>query len=425
MRLFLQPFCQSMLGSLRTFRSSTRGSISVIMGFALVTLTTALGMAVDAARFFTFKTEMQQLSDLASIAAASDPSNGTQASLAAVAGSYLTANAIPSSVGTVTLDAAVYDSATKSFELRLNGTMNTTFLKMAGVENMSASVTSKVLRALPGPVEMALTLDLTTSMSFNFIPGKTKLQALKEASAVLINELMAYSDVRMAIVPFGQHVMVPTSNSGSSWLNSATWRTWDTWKGFVGVRSDPHRPVISSPTSPAYPYIYPASCAAPIVPLTNDKTLLLNSVGSAFTQVATYIPSGLLWAWNVLSSEAPYTEGRTKAEVQAVRGRKVVVLMAEGDNNVAPRASGDTSTATASELSTITNPLMLETCTNMKADGVQIYVVAILGTTAAGQALLQSCASSASHFYYAANPQALTDAFRDISSKMVSVRLTN
>ena len=76
-------------------------------------------------------------------------------------------------------------------------------------------------------------------------------------------------------------------------------------------------------------------------------------------------------------------------------------------------------------MSTVTNPLMLQTCNNMKADGIQIYVVAILGTTAAGQALLQSCASSSSHFYYAGNPQALTDAFKDISSKMVQVRLTN
>jgi hypothetical protein len=303
--------------------------------------------------------------------------------------------------------------------------MNTSFMKMAGVNNVTTTATSKVLRALPGPVEMALTLDLTTSMSFNFIPGKTKLDALKDASAVLINELMAYPDVRMAIVPFGQHVMVPTVNSGSAWLNSATWRTWDTWRGCVGVRPDPHRPVISSPTSPGYPYIYPASCAAPIVPLTSNKTMLLNSVGSAFTQVATYIPAGLLWAWNVLSKDAPYTEARTKEEMQAVRGRKVVVLMAEGDNNVAPRASGDTSTATATELSTITNPLMIQTCNNMKADGIQIYVVAILGTTVAGQALLQSCASSSAHFYYAANPQALTDAFRDISAKMVQVRLMN
>ena len=425
MRPFVKRNFATAFPAIGAFGRSTRGSISLIAGFSMVTLTTVLGMAVDAVRFFTFKTEMQQLSDLAAIAAASDPSNSTQASLATVASSYLTANAISPAIGTVTVDAAVYDSATKSFELRLQGTMNTTFMKVAGLENMSTEVTTKVLRALPGPVEMALTLDLTTSMSFNFIPGKTKLDALKEASAVLINELMAYSDVRMAIVPFGQHVMVPTSNANSSWLNSTTWRTWDTWRGCVGVRPDPHRPVISSPTSPGYPYIYPASCAAPIVPLTNDKTLLLNSVGSAFTQVATYIPAGLLWAWNVLSSDAPYTEGRTKAAMQTVQGRKVVVLMAEGDNNVAPRASGDTSTATAAELSTITNPLMLQTCTNMKADGIQIYVVAILGTTTAGQALLQSCASSSSHYYYAGNPQALTDAFRDISSKMVTVRLTN
>lgn len=384
-----------------------------------------MGAAVDGVRLFTFKTQVQQLSDLATIAAASDPANSSQASLAAVANAYLTANALPAEIGTTAVASTTYDAASKSFELRLTGTMKTTFMKVAGVEEMTVNVTSKVLRALPGPVEMALTLDLTTSMGFNFVTGKTKLQALKEASAVLINELMTYPDVSMAIVPFGQHVMVPTTNAGAAWLNAGTWRTWDTWRGCVGVRPDPNRPVISNPTSPGYPYIYPASCAAPIVPLTTDKNMLLNSVGSAFTQVATYIPAGLLWAWNVLSNDSPYTEGRTKAAMQAVQGRKVVVLMAEGDNNVAPRADGSTSTATATELNTITNPLMLQTCTNMKADGIQIYVVAILGTTAAGQTLLQSCASSSSHFYYAANPQALTDAFKDISSKMVQVRLTD
>lgn len=88
---------------------------------------------------------------------------------------------------------------------------------------------------------------------------------------------------------------------------------------------------------------------------------------------------------------------------------KFIVFMTDGDNNY---TSADTKTKA--------------TCDSAKADGVEIFTVAFMAPSK-GQALLQYCASSTSHYYDAQDAAELVAAFKEIGDKAVeaSTRLTN
>ncbi len=88
---------------------------------------------------------------------------------------------------------------------------------------------------------------------------------------------------------------------------------------------------------------------------------------------------------------------------------KFIVFMTDGDNNY---TSADTKTKA--------------TCDSAKANGVEIFTVAFMAPSK-GQALLQYCASSTSHYYDAQNAAELVAAFEEIGEKAVeaSTRLTN
>ncbi len=88
---------------------------------------------------------------------------------------------------------------------------------------------------------------------------------------------------------------------------------------------------------------------------------------------------------------------------------KFIVFMTDGDNNY---ASADTKTK--------------KTCESAKKDGVEIFTVAFMAPSK-GQALLEYCATSTSHYYDAQDAAELVAAFKEIGDKAVqaSTRLTN
>ncbi len=88
---------------------------------------------------------------------------------------------------------------------------------------------------------------------------------------------------------------------------------------------------------------------------------------------------------------------------------KFIVFMTDGDNNY---SSADTKTKA--------------TCDTAKAAGVEIFTVAFMAPSK-GRALLEYCATSASHYYDAQDAAELVAAFKEIGDKAVeaSTRLTN
>ncbi len=420
-----QMFALSFVTSaLRRFHDDNRGSVAVVAGVSMSVIFLIAGMAIDLQRVMLLKVKLQQIADSAILAAGAEADALTLEGLTATANRYLAANPIPSNLATVTVGGGDYDDDSRIIELRIAGVMETAMLKVAGIETLTTTATARALKTMPGPMELAIALDATQSMTFA-LPGSTKnkMLAVQEQVSALIDRLKEYSDARIAIVPFYMYANVGTANDNAAWMKASTRRTYQAWSGYVGVRSASYRAAVDQVAADQYPYIYPAGSVTQMVPLTSvatGSTTLLSSLNSTSASGSSFVPMGLIWAWNALTPEAPLTEARTKAEMEALGGRKVLLVITDGGNNVVPQSDG---TLSITGLIATSNTLQASICTNAKADGIEIYAVNYLDTSTTNQDLLRNCATDEAHYFNVTNASELQNAFNNITSKMTTVRL--
>ncbi|MFO1133003.1 MAG: pilus assembly protein TadG-related protein [Hyphomicrobiales bacterium] len=229
------------------------------------------------------------------------------------------------------------------------------------------------------------------------------------------------------------------------------------WNGCIGVRSvippinvadppknkstDLYLDTIDDPTSQKYAgmTIFDTTCGVQeILPLTSNKQDVLDKIDKLTTWADTYIPSGLIWGWNVLTPEEPYT-ARTGAELEAVGGMKALVLMTDGVNSMSPRlydgtslTNGDGSLSAKWRDGSESKKLISKICTNIKADTankIKIFTVAFDVTDANIKTILRDCASSSDGstanklFFDASSNASLLQAFQNIGEALKTLRL--
>jgi len=177
-------------------------------------------------------------------------------------------------------------------------------------------------------------------------------------------------------------------------------------------------------------------CPTPIVELTSDKARLKSAIQSMTTDIdgyksQTYIPAGMVWGLNILSPEAPFSQGAPYDPANA-RPRKVAVLMTDGANTMLRRNNGmhqriEHNNEPAYETDTNIDKTNADTrsiCTNMKRQGIEIFTVAFMVTSAKGKALMEACASDPStHYFDASSSEDLLAAFEGIGNSLRVVRL--
>ena len=416
------------LQSIRKFRRDERGSVAVVAAVSMSVVFLVAGMAIDVQRAMLLKVKLQQVADSAVLAAGAEADTDTVTiqDLTALANRFLAANPIPPGLATVTVGGGDYDEDSRILELQIEGVVDTTLLKAVGVDTLTTTATARALKTTPGPMELAIALDATQSMTFA-LPGssKTQMQAVQDQVSALIERLKEYSDAKMAIVPFYMYSRVPVANDNAAWMKSSTRRSYQAWSGYVGVRSAGYRETVANADVDKYPYIYPAGSVTEMVPLTSVATgsaTLLSTLNSTSASGSSFVPMGLIWAWNALTPEAPFTEAKTKSEMEALGGRKILMVITDGGNNVVPQSDG---TLSISGSTATSNTLQANICTNAKADGIEIYAVNYLDTSTTNQDLLRNCATDAAHYFNVTNATELENAFKNITSRMTSVRLLN
>ena len=69
------------------------------------------------------------------------------------------------------------------------------------------------------------------------------------------------------------------------------------------------------------------------------------------------------------------------------------------------------------------NNLTAELCTNVKADGVQVFTIAFEVTSNPVKNLLRACATSADKYFDATNAMQLSSAFDAIAQQMTVLRI--
>lgn len=180
----------------------------------------------------------------------------------------------------------------------------------------------------------------------------------------------------------------------------------------------------------------------------------------------TDLHEGFMWGWRTLSPNLPFAGGRS---YNAPKNRKVLVLMTDGYNNwqsqpgsatgsiyqalgyysyngkanarfpdgtAGNRVNYQSSLQAAANSSTdyhdtsrqMQDELTLEACANAKAAGIEVFTIGFSVPSdpidSEGLALLQSCATNKSHYFYATDASGINMAFSQIGTGLGSLRLT-
>lgn len=453
----------------RPFRSANtsreRGAIAVFAAILMTVAAAAAGAAVDFGQAYYLKARLQQMAETAVLAAGSQGEYRTEEQLKAVANRYLAVNSIPASLGSVTSDGD-FNESTRVFTVTLTAEMRTMFLGILGKNNLTIVASAGALKKTPGPLDVVLVLDQTTSMAFelttaeNDVPdftrttNPTRIDALKYAATDFLNSLRVSDDVLLGVVPFGLYVSIPKEQyEDEPWLKETSTVSTAAWNGCLGIRgvidAVDYAVTIDGTDIEQYPM---RQCnGSKVLALTkisveDNYSRALGTISEIGGQSASFLPSGLVWGWNLLTSDAPYTEARTQVEVETKGVRKVLVLMSDGGNNAKPLVSGDgkrsggvgviTPEEQGQTGGSVADALQKTLCTNMKRATPSIEVFTVLyGGDLGGGALsntinaMKDCSSSTpateDHFVHASSVRQLKNAFQNITDRITTVRLVN
>ncbi|MEL6825798.1 MAG: hypothetical protein AAFN91_06065 [Pseudomonadota bacterium] len=460
------------LQKLNIFAKDCRANAVMIFALSVIPIFAVVGFAIDVNRQHTYQSKVQNGLDFSVVATARYALKNPSADddqLKIIAQNFFDAeiaNAPEINLGNIN-----FRRDGDLVTIAVSGDMPTSIMQVMGTETMPLGSEAAAVFGEPSSAEIALVLDTSGSMA------GSRLSTLVTAANDMVDTLVKADSeaVKMSIVPFATYVNVGTDKKGESWLTVQTDRTtsrevcsiptawkrencerepysctrdgvaqtcnrWacddtsdapetcntvprtQTWHGCVKSRSDPYnikdehfatQKVVGIRTNNA------SVCPTAIQELTNNPTDLKNKIGALRANQNTYIATGLTWGLRTLSSTAPFSEGQSYADSQAIGGRKALVLMSDGANTKAPNANGLHNSNSKTQANTITTAV----CDEIKSNDIELYTIAFELTDTVTKDLLEDCATSPDFYYDATNAADLKAAFDQISDEFRDIAL--
>jgi Flp pilus assembly protein TadG len=448
------------------FWKNRKGNVGIMFAAAAVPLMLAAGMGIDFVRANRTQTILQGAADAAALAGAASGEKD-EAALQKIAEDYAMANGISNAADLIEGVETGLDPETGAFTVTIKGKLNTSLMKLANVTTMNIGATSEVMVGGQA-LEVVLVLDTTGSMG-----QQGRIDALKAAAHDMVDDILKLNgkgvDVKVGIVPFGAYVNVGMKYRGESWLDvpadgtaNVCWNTYPDavssncrtetytayndgvpsqvtgqvcdwnygnpvqqcgvtdvkWYGCVGSRDNPLDEKISS-ASTAYPGLMNTYCGAPITTLSSDQDTLSDAIDALVPYGNTYIPSGLVWGWNMIDSSEPLDDAKSASQMTSLNGTKAIVLMTDGANTLSatyPKHEGNNAAAADAKTTDL--------CDNIKSDKITMFTVSFMVDSPSAEAVLKDCASSSDKAYDANNPDELAKAFQDIGKTLSALRIT-
>lgn len=476
---------------MRRLRRDEKGAVAIIVGLAILPLFFAMGASIDVAIAYYLKARLGHSVDAAALAVGSTISDDIDV-LDDRARAFFAANYPDQSIGWVhDIDVRVVDDV---ITVSAQATFDTFFLKVFQKPQITVNAAAEVIRAIKG-LEVALVLDNTGSMR-----SHNNIGALRTASEDFIEILFGHETVHpklyVAIVPYAASVnpgpeafggvtaptppswwpdpadpnyvpFVHTPDTGQGWKGCVIERTGDdlmgddntggwtpfAWEPEVSNNydiNDMANTVLYDPGTYQNGGTGPnLGCPSPIVPLTNVKSDLIDTVRGldAWHRGGTMSDMGMAWGRRVLSPEAPFTEGLPWDEE---RWEKAIVMMTDGqsqfyqlpgedwpnDRNSSVNSDytgylwldednpriGTNSRSTAEG---IVNNRLATVCEELKALGVTIYTVtftsSINNTT---RAVYRNCATDPTKWFDSPTQADLEDSFEAIAIELSKLRIS-
>ncbi len=490
--MFGHHLAQRFNRTLRRFVESDSGMTLPMLAVSFMAMTGFAGAAVDVARMQLVQSRLSFALDAAGLAAGSTMNTTTASSEVT---KYMGANFPAGYLGAAAPSTSVTESSDNlTLDLSATTTVPTTFMQVFGVPNFTVTATSQIARTVMG-LELALVLDNTGSMAQD-----NKLPALKSAATSLINILYGNkTNVRnlwIGLVPFSQSVNIGTGHM--DWLDSTYDATLDwgptSWAGCVEPREANGKDITDDPPSVQKfkQYYYPSTgissfvgsngttyttpsgvlnvnkwktvttnngvtttnyigpynttshgpnyyCPLQVVPMTSNKTTLLNAINAMQPLGDTLIPMGLSWGWRMLS---PRWRGLWGGEMDTnslpldygtAHMNKAVVLLTDGVNTIDNSdhgaygylLEGRTGTTNSSTAVTKLDNKALSVCTALKNKGVYVYTISLgTGTTTSVKTMLKNCASAPNYYFDSPSSTQLQAIFNAIGDSLSNLRVS-
>jgi len=436
--------------------SDRRGSIAVVLAISLVPILLGVGLSIDIGRAYIVKQQLLRASDAAALAVASSIGNGEDSDT--VAQNFFNANYPTSKLGTPGEPSVTVTD--EEVTVATSATLETTFMKIAGLDEITVSATSIVSRETTG-LELVMVLDNTGSMA-----SSSKLTTMQSAADALIDTLFdgaATSDtIKVGLVPFAGGVNVGNSDAAftAAYVGDTTADDWGTtsWEGCVMARADPYDQtdddvatggtwepfywadhsyndwysswwgysIDATPPSSYGPNKY---CPLAITPLTNVAATLTSEIASMWASGYTHVNLGAVWGWRVISPDPPFEEG---AAYTSSDWNKAVIILTDGVNTTSNyvytayeyRSDGVLGSTSSSGTTDELNDRLSTICTNMKAEGIEVFTITFQLSDSDTQTIFENCASESDNYFDSPSNDDLTAAFQVIGAKLKRLHLS-
>ncbi len=450
------------------------GSTSLLWALMVLPLLVVIGAAIDFNARETGARQMQSATDAAAIAAVRFAMTQSEdpADVSLAAKQFFREN-LPPNWPRDSLHPTVSFSANDFVTVNAEYHVPTTILGIAGISSLKVSAESTAVYSAPKQIEVAMVLDNSYSMV------GSRIADLRAAANAFVDDVIkpGSDQVKVAVVPFNNFVNVGVGNRYASWIDvppdysatstycpidhdasvasgctaqtstcyydgvasaceewtcpagqspisTCTTSTLDfTFYGCVKARAAPLDVEDKSYFSNRIPGRLEwtsGGCPTPLLPLTSNKTQIKSGLTAMFAESDTMIYEGLVWGYRALSSGAPFTEGAEEVAFAAAGGRKVIILMSDGENSRSADGYLGDHWGTNVDLS---NARTTAACTEIRNAGIDVYVVAVGVTDATTLDLLRDCAGAPDQFFDISDSSNLTGVFSGISSDLRDIAL--
>lgn len=466
---------------LKKYIRETSGAIMIAFALMAPVVIGAAGMAVDYAQSYLVQQRLAQAIDSAALAAAASSTDPDEIELKVK--DFFNTNYPPEKLGaTFDPEVTVVDG---EIRVGGRAIYYTVFLSLLGIDTIDILADTVVQREVRG-LEVVMVLDNTGSMSTNnnigalrdatrnFInilfnrvtdPEDIKIGLVPYANAVRVGQYglglrpdgTAYETPFVTLPAGVTYTNTHMPNNANRWYGCVIEHNARGWNPAV-TNNDPYpNDVLDQYQGPWQPYLYEtfganAACGqtcttrngrttctnnscyirsnqpntncpvASILPMTSNKTALLNHVNTMTAHGNTLGNIGMVWGYRMISPEAPFTEG---VAWDNQNWRKAVIMMTDGENTRDTHYSAFWRARNNAITVTRYNQRFVETCEALKEQDVLVYTVTFYSNISEStKAYYRDCASSPDHYYDAPTQEELISVFEEISRELSNIYIS-
>lgn len=463
-----RSFKAGLLTHLQRFHRDSSGVVAIVFGLAAIPIAGIAGSSLDYSRASDVRAVYQGAADAAALAAATSSASAFE-TRQEIARTMFEAN-MPQAGHTLTgFQLLQHD---EGYEVRATGTVDTTLLKIIGIDDISVGVTS-VASAGAEPLEISFVIDATRSMTFGS-RWDTAYDSLDNMLRALDQAIERSEDFNVTVVPMGDRVNIGLdridwvegfaedaaqdnrgrrghtndeelegendqgrrgSRDGDStedMLSSAD------WEGCVQPREEgtDEYPFLLSDVPPTELTFEPFDhrgpsgtftdrefeCPLSILGPSNDVYQIMQDLDGIAGAGTGRFDQGLAWGWRAVSPNWADEWGLDDYPSQIGEARKVVVFISDGNSTMEDHEFDGHSEWGYNNSGAAMFDNFARVCRDMKEQGITIYTLYIEGNPYADEYFLE-CATSPAHYFDVTRNEDLEGAFNTMATSLMQPRL--